>query len=399
MFIANGLRSDHPDPALPFADDALLPLEDRHAIEAIGRNKGEGLWGRTDTYDGDYWRAFTTIPDQPDLAWFVLGHPTHGKSVYLVKDEDAPMLHSDLPHSAVTVRNGGYWWDGDAWHRPEVYNPARGIYDDILVPEARSIIGEPREGEPYTADSLNAHFNRNPGARIEAWLRGRELTVPPILGLIAPELEEGALINTAEVAERAGIAVSTFRAYLSRNENAVPAPQSTVGGANRWAIPVIDAWVANRARDPRSVLQGLLPDTGISPGVARVHEQAVTMVKAEMAFVTGAAASRLANRIVGSAAALQRLLPIQALIETTMDALRSDYSRGFGLFFGERNLEVLHWLILHFPGELMGPVRSLVRVASEKTDTTPQGVVHALLLTSAPDPYVQGYLERVIEGL
>ena len=35
--VANGLRTDHPIPGLPFADDAHIPVEDSAAIEAIGR--------------------------------------------------------------------------------------------------------------------------------------------------------------------------------------------------------------------------------------------------------------------------------------------------------------------------------------------------------------------------
>ena len=112
MFLANGTQSHHPDPDLPFEDDSILDINDRSAIEAIGRNKGNGLWGRTDTYADGYWRAFTTIPDRPDLAWLVLGHPKYGVSVYLVNDRDASNLYSVLPRTAVTIRNGGYWWDG-----------------------------------------------------------------------------------------------------------------------------------------------------------------------------------------------------------------------------------------------------------------------------------------------
>jgi hypothetical protein len=46
--VANGLRTDHPVPGLPFVDDAHLPLQDPQAIEAIGRRPEEGTWGRTD---------------------------------------------------------------------------------------------------------------------------------------------------------------------------------------------------------------------------------------------------------------------------------------------------------------------------------------------------------------
>src|SRR5689334_3498977 len=91
--VANGLRTDHPIPDLPFVDDSLLPLADPAAIEAIGRNKGEGMWGREDECDDGGWFAYTTDPLRHDLAWIVRYHPLHGRSVVVYRDEDAPTIH------------------------------------------------------------------------------------------------------------------------------------------------------------------------------------------------------------------------------------------------------------------------------------------------------------------
>ena len=69
--VANGLRTDHPTPGLPFVDDSHIPVEDGEAIEAVGRNKGDGMWGREDdcsTYGGTGWIAFTTDPSRHDLG-------------------------------------------------------------------------------------------------------------------------------------------------------------------------------------------------------------------------------------------------------------------------------------------------------------------------------------------
>lgn len=167
-----------------------------------------------------YWRAYTTIPETPDLAWLVLGHPDHGVSVYLVRNDDASALYSVIPQKAVTVRHGGYWWDGTNWYRPEVYNPARGTNDAIPVPDAEDLIGQPVEGTPLDIEEINAYPHHHD--RINAWLQGRELTVPPRLDLIAEELRADSLLTSAESAERAGIAASTFRAYLARGENDIP---------------------------------------------------------------------------------------------------------------------------------------------------------------------------------
>ena len=43
--VANGLRTDHPIPDLPFVDDSHIPLDDPEAIEAVGRRRGTGHVG------------------------------------------------------------------------------------------------------------------------------------------------------------------------------------------------------------------------------------------------------------------------------------------------------------------------------------------------------------------
>ncbi len=53
--------------------EAHIPLDDPVAIEAVGRNKGEGMWGREDNCrygddDDAGWFAFTTDPVRHDLA-------------------------------------------------------------------------------------------------------------------------------------------------------------------------------------------------------------------------------------------------------------------------------------------------------------------------------------------
>ncbi|MFE6166224.1 hypothetical protein ACFQ7F_45885, partial [Streptomyces sp. NPDC056486] len=88
--LANGLRTDHPVPGLPFVDDTHIPLDEGpEAIEAVGRHEMSGMWGRYDKnrVDGG-WHAFTTDPKQHTLGWSVRYHPEHGRTVLLMRDGD-----------------------------------------------------------------------------------------------------------------------------------------------------------------------------------------------------------------------------------------------------------------------------------------------------------------------
>src|SRR6185437_14328803 len=93
--VANGLRTDHPIPDLPFVDDSHIPVDDPAGIEAVGRRPGTDMWGREDRVGpGEGWVAFTTDPIRHDLAWFVRCHPDHGRSVVLYHDRDIASVHS-----------------------------------------------------------------------------------------------------------------------------------------------------------------------------------------------------------------------------------------------------------------------------------------------------------------
>lgn len=108
--VANGLRTDHPFPGLPFINDERLPLDNPDAIERTGRNQGEGLWGRTDPLPGGGWVAFTTETKNRAYAWAVHQHPTHGRTVLLIHDQDMSSLHHDwvFGHNGFLYRYGGY---------------------------------------------------------------------------------------------------------------------------------------------------------------------------------------------------------------------------------------------------------------------------------------------------
>lgn len=136
--LGNGVRTDHPVPNLPFVDDSVLPLNDPAGIEAVGRHQGEGRWGRYDPV-GAGWKAFTTDPDVPDLAWIVLWHPAHGRTVWLVTDDEASSVY-DGCDAAMLIRAGGYWWDGTTWYRPsQVFDMPSETYVRREVPGARAV--------------------------------------------------------------------------------------------------------------------------------------------------------------------------------------------------------------------------------------------------------------------
>lgn len=117
--VANGLRTDHPVPGLAFVNDSHLPLDDRVAIEAIGRKRGKNTWGREDICRADAgWVAFTTDPLRHDLAWVIRSHPVHGRSVLLYRDLDVAGQHTAWCGPALLFRAGAYWWDGHMWFRP-----------------------------------------------------------------------------------------------------------------------------------------------------------------------------------------------------------------------------------------------------------------------------------------
>ncbi|KUM77052.1 hypothetical protein AQI70_14030 [Streptomyces curacoi] len=95
---------------------------------------------------GSGWRALTTDPLRDEFAWCVRYHPDHGRTVLLVRDEDASEHHIEWHGGSLLFRSGGYWWDGATW-----YGPAR----ECLLRGARSaekagcfwLQGEEEQGE------------------------------------------------------------------------------------------------------------------------------------------------------------------------------------------------------------------------------------------------------------
>ncbi|MFD7407771.1 hypothetical protein ACFV7R_35090 [Streptomyces sp. NPDC059866] len=290
--VANGLRTDHPVPGLPFVDDSHIPVDDPAAVEAIGRHEGGSTWGRWDrdrTTEGA-WLAFTTDPIRNDLSWVVRHHPGHGRTVLLVPDKDASSWHSSLWGPQLLFRQGGYWWDGTTWYRPDqVWDAAGERYDRRPVKAAVTI----------TADDLlddNAHpaggrlikianFDRDApppdpwNDHLALWASHRPRNARPlsqcVVRLSAPELATDQLIGVPELAEIGGIAASTLRAYISRGQRDVPPPQATVNGRNLWARTVAQDWAEQRHRSPDSAAATLASgdDDNLPVGASELRQR------------------------------------------------------------------------------------------------------------------------------
>jgi hypothetical protein len=289
--VANGLRTDHPVPGLPFVNDAILPLDDRFAIEAIGRIRGQRqAWGREDPCRGDAgWVAFTTDPVRQDLAWVVRSHPVQGRSVLLFRNRHVADQHSAWSGAALLFRAGAYWWDGHMWFRPlQLWDAAREYWVQRPVPVATTITAADHfaagEADPARGAILDV-IDVDPAAaavpnwtdHLALWALRRSDARPLsecVVGISAPELTGDQLVGIAGMAEAAGVAPSTLRAYIARGEADVPVPQATINGRSVWARPVAEEWAEARRRSHHAVGATVSTTSGgieMSIGAAEVH--------------------------------------------------------------------------------------------------------------------------------
>ncbi|MFF2374948.1 hypothetical protein ACFVUW_11255 [Streptomyces xiamenensis] len=263
--VANGSSTDHPIPGLPFINDGRLPLDNPDAIERTGRRQGEGLWGRTDETEGDGWVAFTTEPKNRSFAWAVFHHPPHGRTVLLIRDDDQSSLHHVWKYggSGFLHRHGGYWWDGEHWHRPgQVQDAAFERYDPRPVSEPMTVTAADLlvcGGNPEAADIMKiASFTAREGvsnwadhlalwAQLRASQPGQLPLESCVVDLRAPELERGLLVDRAGLAEVAGISIDDVPdpQYGRRD---LPEPQYEAEGVLWWSVPVAQDWAEDYRR-------------------------------------------------------------------------------------------------------------------------------------------------------
>ena len=288
--VANGLRTDHPVLDLPFADDSHIPVGDPEAIEATGRHQGTDTWGRFDHVGrSGGWAAFTTDTVRHDLGWLVRWHPDHGRSVLLYRDDDTAGAYDAFLRQALLFRVGGYWWDGTTWYRPDqVWDAAGEDWHHRPVPSASTVtaadmlaVGATHaHGEGRVLAIGNVTPDTPPPAR--AWIddlalwareRGGAGLDKCVVTLTAPELGADQLVGMAEMAEIAGIAPSTLRAYIARGEADVPSAQAAPGGRSLWARPVAEDWAAARRRSAEGVTLAVSGRRGDPPvGVAQLQD-------------------------------------------------------------------------------------------------------------------------------
>ncbi|MEU9488012.1 hypothetical protein AB0D83_30970 [Streptomyces decoyicus] len=272
--VANGLRTDHPVPGLPFINDERLPLDNPEAIERTGRNQGKGLWGRTDSLPGGGWVAFTTEMKNRAYAWAVHQSPEHGRTVLLIRDQDMSSLHHDWMHghNGFLYRHGGYWWDGAAWHRPsQVVDRAYEGYDARLVKDAVTVTAADllaRPGAPGDARIAKIADFTAPEEPLPHWRDHLALWAasrPPgslpldrcVIDLRAPELEPVRFVDRAGLAQIAQLAPEDLP-HPKYGRSKLPVPQTETSEGPRWSRPVARDWAEQhrRVHGPQALLSG-----------------------------------------------------------------------------------------------------------------------------------------------
>jgi hypothetical protein len=411
--LANGLSTDHPVPSLPFVDDLHIPVDDPEDVEGIGRGRDENTWGRFDfSSDGQRWWAFTTDPRRPELAWAIHYHPDHGRTVVLVRDEDAAGLHelwaawdSGRP-SPLLFRSGGYWWDGTTWYRPrQVIDTVAGGYALRPVAGAETITAAHQlasapadsergrllsvedvqldgEGSPHWLDDLALweHLRTSDGRPLENC----------VISLHAPELAADQLINATQLAAMAGLAPGTVRGYRARGEGLLPDPQMVLGGRTLWSRPVAADWVEARDRSAAGIGEVLAasPDNPMPRGIAALFDRLTEeythyfwgVPKRRRWWVIGqrnketvtAVARDLALFVIND---LDRIADIDNQRNTLFYALRDQLRRGERLrpssdwiVIAPSVAKSLDWLIAHYPPH----ARSLVGEVVGEADRSPE---------------------------
>ncbi|GGN41102.1 hypothetical protein [Streptomyces fuscichromogenes] len=426
--LANGLRTDHPVPDLPFVDDSHIPLEDPRELEAVGRNRGGGMWGRYDLErSAGGWRAFTTDPLRSEFAWCVRYHPDHGRTVVLVRDEDASELHAEWHGGPLLFRAGGYWWDGATWYRPgQVWDAADEDFVRTPVPAARAVTADqlldgtadPDAGRllkvvPFDPDaSLSGRWTDH----LALWAKhradhGDDFPLDQcVLQVSAPELAADQLLGVTEFAGLAGIAASTLRSYASRGEGNVPLPQATLSGRSAWSRPVAQDWVTQRSRENvASAVAGPDPEA-LPAGVSDLRER---LTAAFQSLLWGRPQTRkrwvlrhrnepdvreISNDLaLHVATRLDDIIPTEHLAVTVRHAVLDELAEQHGWDTDEGDdrthhyalttpvAKTLDWLIRHHPDYGQYTLGDIVREAQNRLDIPRDAVADALLRSLSMD--------------
>lgn len=441
--VANGLRTDHPIPDLPFVDDAHIPIDDKGAVEAIGRIKGRehGMWGREDVIrDDGSWLAFTTDPIRPDLAWLVRWHPAHGRSVVLYRDADAASAYMTYWGPSLLFRAGGYWWDGTTWYRPlQVFDSASEEYVHRPVPSASTttaadLLGARTDAAaaavlPVIDVDADAEFTGRWLDHLALWAthRGEGADLSPcVVGVSAHELGADQLVGAAVMAEIAGVAASTFRAYLARDEAYIPLPQATIGGRAMWSRPVAEEWAESRRHSGDGAVAAIIGDPDDhAPGVRNLWTRWTDTFRSvlwdnpdrrrrwALRWRTRSAVDETASYLGWLvASSVDHIVPIEQLAFTLEKALLHEIEESRRLSSGEdhefginfRIAGLLDWLIRHDPRAARAVVTRFVGDAERRYDTPRIDLVRSLhtgliLDGKLTEPEYQEFLQTAVTGV
>lgn len=440
--VANGIRTDHPVPDLPFVDDSHIPIDDRNAVEAIGRVKGrsEGMWGREDViHDDGSWLAFTTDPVRRDLAWIVRWHPDHGRSVLLYRDAEAASAYMTYWGPPLLFRAGGYWWDGTTWFRPlQVFDSASEEYVSRPVPSASTTTAADllsARTNPTAATVLSiidvdadAEFTGRWLDHLALWASHREGTdlSQCVVGVSAHELGADQLVGAAAMAEIAGVAASTFRAYLARDEADIPLPQATIGGRAMWSRSVAEEWAESRRHSGDAAVAAITGDPGeLAPGVQDLWQRWTDTFRSllwdnpdrrrrwALRWRTRTAVDEVASYLGWTvAASVDHIVPIEELAFTLQTALLREIEEGrrmapdealeYGVNF--RIAHMLDWLIRHDSRSARHVITRVIGDA-ERAYGTPRMVLvrtlHSALTLDGKlsEPEYREFLQAAVTGV
>lgn len=444
--IANGAGTDHPLPGIAFVDDSHIPLHDPRAIEAIGRRRGTGTWGRYDrgrAEEGE-WLAYTTDPDRPDLAWCVRYHPRHGRSVVLVQAADAAGQHMQWWNTSLLYRSGGYWWDGTTWFRPaQLWDRARQDYEHRPVPGASTVSAAQVLAHRGCADRGRILTVTQAGTedRSASWeedlalwaqLREENPDALPlgrcVVRVSAPELMADQMVDADGLAKIAGIAVPTLRGYRSRGEADVPAPQSVLGNRSAWARPVAEEWAEQRRRSPEALAAAVTGDGAdalpagqrdLRDHLARGFVQSLWQYPGRRRmwarrYRTADWVRDLADELATAVAAdLGQVVPLDDLARTLRRAWLHDLARcqaGAGgpgpagpedLAVAPALARMLDWFIGHAPARAATTIAEIVGQGDRTLGITPAATAESICTAlesegTLPDAVRQAFLDRAL---
>ncbi|MFJ2478304.1 hypothetical protein ACIOWI_36060 [Streptomyces sp. NPDC087659] len=401
--VANGLRTDHPVPGLPFINDERLPLNNPDAIERTGRDQGEGLWGRTDPLPGGGWVAFTTEPKNRAYAWAVHYHPEHGRTVVLVTDGSWSGLHHDWMYgnTGFLYRHGGYWWDGTAWHRPGVvFDGAYERYDVRPVQDARTVTAADLLSHPADAGKakiatiagFTAHKTALPNWRdhLALWAEHRR-RVPDarpleecVVDLQAPELEPGRLVDRAGMARIASIAEADLP-LPGYEEHKMPEPQAHGASGPLWSQPVARDWAEQHHRDhgPGALLSATTSFGTPQPqGLVDDHNHLTKVIQGDGKQTEEAAKNLAWWPAVSLTVGPESHLPMSALRTTLIEAVLShlatnDMKERSGIWLRPLRrdvVKVFDWYVQRKPDHTAGLLSEICLDARTRLDVDPESV-------------------------